>query len=450
MACLSLESDADAELAAAQTGARLGKEAALTTPPKKKRGKGTRKSAKKGPDPSKEQPASKKCTECKKEKAHDLFYQDQGRCIECSQNRKALLRVAEVQGAKKDVLQLQESDPDAFNELQRNFNKARSQMTKDSKRIKFSVVCFIREYEKRQGLRDARVGEFIWEGEWKEMAGGAKFGFLTAEEASLEWNKMKAEAWRPRDNLGPKGFLRLWVKVRDIAEIYNDLSRSTRFQQQESLKKATDQQIQARTAAVFSDAMAEGDPLNFEAVTHEAMLASGTGERMGGLMESELAPMIDAASRKSQSKRPARASSFGAKVKPEPTSSDEEEPANAGAAADEDDQDRQGSEAEGDGVVKASSKRRKMDVKDKPGSKEDPWFDAETKNIKAEKDYLRAIDTLQQSMQSLASDMNATVAEFRARKEDAEARHVFEDTCFDSCDIELPRDCFKLPVQHKN
>ena len=431
MAGLSLESDADAQLEA-ETSELPDAEAAVVTPPKKKRGKGSRKSAKKGPNPNKQQSAVKKCNDCKKEKDQSLFYQDQNKCIDCFQNRKALLRVADVQGVKQDVLQLQDSDPPAFAELQRSFNKHRAEMTKETKKIKFSVVFFIREYEKRQGFRDSRVGEFIWEGEWTELAAGAKFGYMTKEEAALEWARMKAEAWRPRDQQGPKGFLRLWVKLRDIGEIYNDLNRSTKFQQQESLKKATEQQIQSRTALVFSDALNESDPLNFEAVTSEAMLASGSGERMSGLMESDLAPLMDAASRKSLSKRPSKSFATKAKLKQEPTSSDEEGPANTEAVDDEEDRD---SEAESDGVGKPASKRRKVGAKAKakPGPKAKntaaptSWFDAETKNIKAEKDYLRAVETLQQSMQSLASEMNGAVAEFRACKEDAEA--IFPSHC---------------------
>ena len=225
------------------------------------------------------------------------YYADQNRCKLCFSDSKALMRTAESQGCKKEVVDLRDKDPQAFAELQKAFSKTREDNRKLNRKMKFNVATFIKDYEKRKGFRDSRLGEMMWLQEWLEFAAAAKCGYLTKEEAKLEWDKMLAETWRPQDDAGPRGFKRVWIKTKDQGEVYSDVSSGIRFQQEEHLKKPSDQILQ-RIGSVFGDTIDEQGVIDFDMVSKEAMRASGNGEGLSGMMQEELQPMIQAAERK--------------------------------------------------------------------------------------------------------------------------------------------------------
>ena len=155
----------------------------------------------------------------------------------------------------------------------------------------------MREWEKREGFRDAQLGEYMWEQEFYEVAGAAKMGFLSKAESQKQWQEMEAASWRPRDHEGPRGFLRLWIKTKDQAEFYNDVSSAKRLQIQEASKKVDEKHVQDRLQAAFGDTVDDRLDFNldFDAVEAEAMKASGTGARMEGVMNPLLGDMMAAA-----------------------------------------------------------------------------------------------------------------------------------------------------------
>ena len=55
----------------------------------------------------------------------------------------------------------------------------------------------------------------MWEGEYMEFAKTAKAGYLSKQESEHNWSTWLADMAVVRDNDGPRGYLRLWVKTKD-------------------------------------------------------------------------------------------------------------------------------------------------------------------------------------------------------------------------------------------
>ena len=411
MAGLGLQSDLDAELSAGNTD--VVEPAPNTPPPRKKRGKGERKSGKKGPNPNKT--ATKRCRDCGKVKASSEFYEDQSRCKPCSGGARAMMRVAEVQGCKEAVASFKAKNPAGFEAMQRSFNKQWSDTAKSGSKINFSCLSFIREWEKREGFKDSELGEFMWEGEFMEFAQTAKMGFLSKPEREKLWQDMLEESWRPRDKLGPRGYLRLWVKTKDQGERYSDISASKKLQLQEHTKKPTEKAIRSKMEVVFGDAADDeiSANFNFDVLKSEALKASGHGGKMDGLMQEDLTEMMQtaqaAAARKKQ-----KSSHFSAEAEKSNAEKDDESDSQSYDAS-----SKSGSEAQGED--QGSKKNKGKGGKGKGGGGRGTWYDAETKNLKAQRDFTRGIDTLKTQMDQLEKDMSGTVAEFRQRPCDAQA-----------------------------
>ena len=81
------------------------------------------------------------------------------------------------------------------------------------------------------GRRYAGRTKMMWEREFMEEAGKTYMGNMTAEEAARQWKEwLNNEDW-PRDNEGPRGFLRLEVPIGDFGEAYTEFNsgRSVNF-----------------------------------------------------------------------------------------------------------------------------------------------------------------------------------------------------------------------------
>ena len=324
MAALALEKDLDDQDPAAE------ETPAPVTPQskKKKKKKGQRKSGKKGANPDKPKPASKKCTGCGKTKPCDEFHADQLKCKPCSAGSRSMLRAAESQGCKPMVLKLRTESPDADEAMEKAFNKERADQQKAGKKIKFSFVTFVREWQKREGFRGSEIGEFMWEQEYYEFAASAKCGYLSKPEREAAREAMLKEDWRPRDNNGPRGFLRLWIKTKDTGENFSEVSAAKIFAQQESLKKPTQAQVQSRVQMVFSDAAdAEtggyaGD-FDFERLKGEARRASPGSAPMEGVMQPSIGAMVQSAQTQAEAKRKSKSALAKASAQAEEYSDDE-------------------------------------------------------------------------------------------------------------------------------
>ena len=77
------------------------------------------------------------------------------------------------------------------------------------------------------------------------------------------------------------------------------------------------------------------------------------------------------------------------------------------------------SESDGEGDLsdeqgQQGDKKAKKAKKDKDNKGDDKWYDAETQNLKAEKDFDRAVQVLKGNMDAQVTAMTAVVREFRA------------------------------------
>ena len=131
----------------------------------------------------------------------------------------------------------------------------------------------------------------MWEQEFCEFAATAKMGYLTKPEWEKAWETMVGEAWNHK---GPRGFLRLWVKTKDIGESCNDVSSAKKLQKQETLKRPTEKQMRDRFQMVYSDATDEATDsnLDFNVLKEEVLKASGTGGAMPSFMEVGVSDMM--------------------------------------------------------------------------------------------------------------------------------------------------------------
>ena len=345
-----------------------------------------------------EEGVTRKCSDCRKDKAAEDFNQDQGRCKECFNDRRALWRVADTQRCKIKLQKLAQDDPVAFEKLSRDFNKARQNSRKAGSRIKFSITQFVLEWEQKSAVKTGSVGEFMWSGEFRELAATAKFGWMTAEQADKRWEEMEAEEWRPRDNCGPKGFLRLYVRTKDVVESYSETSMKKKLIQQENLKKPTAEQLETRRQLVFSDTGLEEHGADFSDLSLQALssAAGKDGSSPSGLLAPDVDDLIGAAQLESQKKRKAKGKGRGGK----------------------------GGEAEdkSDAECESESEPQPEEKDDAAKAKKGKWYDADTKNLKAERDFKRQADSLRESMETVNQQMTAAVTEFRASAADAKAK----------------------------
>ena len=72
------------------------------------------------------------------------------------------------------------------------------------------------EFASKTGQRKEEIGEMMWEAEWYEFAKTAKAGYLSKVEAEAGWQAWMDDAEHPKDENGPRGYIRCLVKVKDI------------------------------------------------------------------------------------------------------------------------------------------------------------------------------------------------------------------------------------------
>ena len=442
MAALALQSDLGDDvrgLASAEAGD--DEDVPRTPPPKKRRGKGTRKSGKKPPNP-KHRPATLKCRDCNKVKPSAEFYEDQRVCKICNSGKRALLTTASAQGCREAAQAFAKKNPEAFDSMQKAHNKARAEQAREQGKVKFSCAVFMREWEKREGFRDAQLGEYMWEQEFYEFAAGAKMGFLSKPEREQRWLDMKAEEWRPRDHEGPRGFLRLWVKTKDQAELYNDVSSAKRLQLQELARKPSEKHVQSRVQMAFGDTVDDKLDANvdFAGVKSEAMKASGTGGNMAGLMMPLVSDLMETASAQCAFKSKGRSARAQKKKGSDAEESDDDDD----EATDEEEESENESSQSSEGARGEKRKAGKMSKKAKGSGKgQASWYDAETQNLKAERAFGSSIETLKGQMVEVADSMSKAVTEFRSVPTDAQAC-----LCSSTLNLKLshmcPKDQFKV------
>lgn len=95
----------------------------------------------------------------------------------------------------------------------------------------------------------------MWEGEYLEFASTAKAGYLTRAEAEANWARWKQDQAIPRDESGPRGFLRLFISTRTKVVQFNEVSKDKAFKKEEKVgKNASEQKISERFNMVLNSA----------------------------------------------------------------------------------------------------------------------------------------------------------------------------------------------------
>ena len=418
MAGLQLEADLvlggqDEGLGAAEaevtTPTKKGVKAAEVTP--------TKPSAKKSKKARRKAAASeKKCGDCGRTKPLEDFHEEQANCKDCSADcadTRSLLRLAKAQGVRVTVVDLKKKEPKVYAELFKGFRKKRLREKKEGKKVKFGIAAFITEYRKANGTRLSAIGEMMWEEEYILWAKGPA-GFLTREpEANwLVFINEAAAGKRRTDQEGPRGFQRVFAKTTDQGEDYEDVSKSRALQRVETIKKPTEDQLSTRRRLLF-----EEDGLEAEGEGHDAFNEVLDATQRQGDAAGARGPELEELLQQAQTKFSKNQNSKGKKktADSEDTSEDEDEGSN--------ETDEEAASKDSQKTLKLGQKTKRKAGKDKtdgegskPGQGEvDPkkWYDAETQNLKAEKDFDRSVASLKQTMIATANSMQACLTEFR-------------------------------------
>ena len=94
----------------------------------------------------------------------------------------------------------------------------------------------------------------MWVEEYVEFCRSVQGGYQTREEAMTSWRQLMDDPSVPRDHKGPKGSLRMNIKIADLTQSFDQVSQqraATGVQQ--SLKKVTDAQASAIVKDVVGD-----------------------------------------------------------------------------------------------------------------------------------------------------------------------------------------------------
>ena len=242
----------------------------------------------------------KKCSACKKFRPEAEYYQCQSSCSQCSLTLKSMRRVAAGQGNAQWLRELEVKDPDGFNKLLKEYARERDTRAKRC-RTNFSFTAYRESYIARAGTRTEHVGEMMWRGEYIEFAKGAKLGYLTEQEASLRWDEMLTDKTLKRDEDGPRGNIRLWIKTKDQIIGYTDAAKQRQVEQEEKMtKRAKPEQIQNKLDQVFHGDEAAPGLLSSADLVQRVWQGSTTNSEAGiggsfgdGLMHTDLRDTLE-------------------------------------------------------------------------------------------------------------------------------------------------------------
>lgn len=321
----------------------------------------------------------KKCNCCKKFLDRDQFHEDQARCKKCSSTLRSIAALAKSQNFTAELEKMKQVDIKQYEALLRSFSKTREEASRLSQKIKFSLVTFREEYKSRSGVMNNAEAEMMWEGEYFEYAKTAKAGFLSEAEMKANWQAWLADPEHPRDNDGPRGFLRLAVRTKDKIVDYSDMSKERTLSREEKMaKNSTHEQLKAKLTQVYAETGAkEHDFAEWSDLKRKAHLtfAANSGAKAAaafdaeGLMAPDLSDLVAEVARKRRRKGDQDESDDDEKE-----AEDEEE-----AAGD--------SREEGDKVGKQT------------------WFDAETRTNKAERTFVKQTELLKATMTNMLENM---------------------------------------------
>lgn len=335
----------------------------------------------------------KKCKDCAKWKdAKTDFNADQSRCKDCFNHDRSLTRMAERQGCKGTLAQMQRDDPKQHAAMLKAFIKERESSKKAGDKIKFSIKTFRVAYQSRDGVRGEELGEMMWEGEYMEFAKTAKAGFLSSQEAIANWQKWKEDESVARDNNGPRGYLRLYVKTGDRVVKFQEVGEQKELTQEEKLgKKPSEATLDNRMKFLAGSHGLEEHKLgDIQSLKQKGLQSFGSSQSLQG--EGLMGPSLDALQAQVQAKMKRRNA--------------EENEESSSQSADEGNEERQ-------------SDSKEKDSESTPEKSKGGWFDAAAKTRKAERTYSQKIAALKVDLAKLDERMSEVVADFQAKPDEA-------------------------------
>ena len=193
----------------------------------------------------------KKCALCAEwlEKATQ-FFRDQAKCKSCYNLTRGLQRLAESQGARRT---LDELDMKTHSAVLKQYSKDRDKAKKLGARLKLNINSFLVEFRSRNGLQSLEEGEMMWEGEFYEFCKTPKMGFLTRQESEALWQQYDMDPAVARDCKGPRGYKRLWIKTRDCLNRFAETSQDKAVQRLERLGKEPKAQVLEQRLQLLTD-----------------------------------------------------------------------------------------------------------------------------------------------------------------------------------------------------
>lgn len=175
-----------------------------------------------------------------------------------------------------DLAKLERDDPKQHAALLKSFIKEREAACKTGEKLKFSVSEFKLSWQSSQGIRGESEGELMWEGEYYEWATKtAKGGYLSMEEAKLNWQRWLSDENHPRDEGGPRNYLRLYVKTKDKIIDFQELSKQKELSKTEKLGKKTNEAVIASRLKMVTgeDGMKKHDFGDYDQMKEKSMRA---------------------------------------------------------------------------------------------------------------------------------------------------------------------------------
>ena len=193
--------------------------------------------------PAEQDDDGKKCNFCRRWRSFDDYHKNSATCKECRSKIEACQR--RFAKAKKLPMleEMRKNNPKEFERVVRAFDKACPKDTANHNRRgdTINVLNLTSEVSAKSGQRYEAKTKMMWEREYYEEAAKTAMGNLTSEEAARQWNVWKNNPDWPRDNEGPRGFLRLEVPIGDFGQKYSDLATGRRLSGLDKTKKRADE-----------------------------------------------------------------------------------------------------------------------------------------------------------------------------------------------------------------
>ena len=325
---------------------------------------------------------------CGKTKPLSEYWKDQKKCKECVLHQRAFWRHAEKQGVQQDMKDLESESPQTFKDVLKGFLKERTRAAAADGKIKFSMTAFKKSLQGRSGDRREDEKVMMWEGQWLEEARKAAHGFLTKEEAEAKWAGWLADETVRKDNLGPRGYMRVAVPTRTVVLDFDEVAEQRELTQSERLPRgAKADTLEARKRMVVAGNVdRQTETIAGVSISDVRSKARATAVDMEEMMAPNIASYAEAAKKRRR---------LSGKGKEEESDSKSDKPA---------------------GEEEESQEEAKEE--EKAGKNKNKWFDAETKCRKAERSWISSVEGLEKALNDLLKECKEVADGVQASPDD--------------------------------